>query len=97
MIDQPANADDRLDRIEELLRGLIEQQQQQRPAWLTVAGAAGYSSLSPVSIRRLISSGTLTAHRPARGRVLVNRGELDAVIRGATSTVRRGRGHRNEQ
>jgi excisionase family DNA binding protein len=64
------------------------------PAWLTVDGSATYASLSTKSIRRLISSGKLTAHRPVRGRVLIDRDELDSVIRSSTQQLRRGRGIR---
>ncbi len=48
--------------------------------WLTVAGAATYSSLSQKTIRRLVEAGKLHAYRPVAGRLLVDRGQLDAAI-----------------
>jgi len=62
--------------------------------FLTVQGAAEHSSLSPESIRRLISAGKLTALRPVRGRVLIDRRQLDSVVLSATQRPRRGRGIR---
>lgn len=60
--------------------------------WLGVAGSAEYSDLSVESIRRLVASGRLTAHRPLKGKILIDRLELDALILGSTSTPRTGRG-----
>ena len=62
------------------------------PRWLTVEMAASYASLSPESIRRLLTAGQLMAHRPRKGRVLIDREQLDNVISTATSTPRKGRG-----
>jgi len=67
------------------LNELLKQADQR---WLTVQGAAKYASLSDESIRRLLSSGRLTAHRPVPGRVIVNRSELDAVIRSSAGSPR---------
>lgn len=64
--------------------------------WFTVSGAADYSSLSAESIRRLLSSGKLTAHRPCKGRILISRDELDGLIRTSTVQPRVGRGHRHK-
>ena len=50
--------------------------------WLTVASAAKHSDLSDKSIRRMINSGRLTAHKP-NGRILIDKRQLDAVISGA--------------
>lgn len=60
--------------------------------WFGVAGSGEYCSLSEESIRRLLSSGKLTAHRPVKGKILIDRVELDALILGSTSTPRTGRG-----
>ncbi|HUE70996.1 MAG TPA: helix-turn-helix domain-containing protein [Pirellulaceae bacterium] len=60
--------------------------------WLTIDRAADYSSLSAKSLRRMLSSGSLTAHRPCKGRVLIDRLELDSVIGAATAQPRKGRG-----
>jgi len=62
--------------------------------FMGVQSAAAYSDLSTDSIRRLIERGDLTAHRPVRGRVLVDRLELDDVILAATDRPRSGRGIR---
>ena len=50
------------------------------PRWLTIQAAADYCGLSAESIRRLLSARKLTAHRPVKGRILIDRGELDALI-----------------
>ena len=62
------------------------------PRWLTIATAAVYCDLSEDSIRRLISSGKLAGHRPVKGRVLIDRGELDSFVSTATTVPRKGRG-----
>lgn len=62
--------------------------------WFGVANGAAYCDLSEESIRRLLSSGKLTAHRPVKGKILIDRNELDSLILGATSTPRTGRGRR---
>jgi excisionase family DNA binding protein len=48
--------------------------------WLSVTGAAVYAGLSSQSIRPLINAQKLTAHRPVRGRILIDRREFDALI-----------------
>ena len=58
----------------------------------TIAHSAAYADLSEESIRRLIAAGKLTALRPVRGRILIDRHELDAVIRASTKSPRTGRG-----
>ncbi|MHC4399219.1 MAG: excisionase family DNA-binding protein [Planctomycetota bacterium] len=62
--------------------------------FMSIRTAAAYSDLSQDSIRRLLERGDLTAHRPVRGRVLIDRQELDGVILGATARPRKGRGIR---
>jgi len=62
--------------------------------YLSVAEAAAYSSLSPDSIRSLLSSGKLTALRPVAGRVVIDKRELDSLIGSSTRAPRRGRGFR---
>jgi len=64
------------------------------PRFLSVERAGQYSCLSPSSIRRLLSSGRLTALRPCRGRVLVDRHQLDVVVSGSSNAPRSGRGIR---
>ena len=65
------------------------------PRFLSVDRAADYCSLSPVSIRRLISAGKLAALRPVRGRIVIDRMALDSFVLGNNQKPRRGRGIRN--
>lgn len=60
--------------------------------FLTISSAARFTDLSEESIRRLIASQKLTAHRPVRGRVLIDRLELESLIRRSVQNPRRGRG-----
>jgi excisionase family DNA binding protein len=61
--------------------------------WLSVEGAAEYCSLSDKSIRNLVADGTLNPSRTVRGRLLVDRQELDAaLVAGCGKRLRRGRG-----
>ncbi len=63
------------------------------PRWLSVRTAALYAGqIDEGSIRRLISAGKLTAHRILKGRIAVDRLELDALAEAATTTPRLGRG-----
>jgi len=62
------------------------------PRFLTVAGAAIYTSLSVTSIRREIAAGHLHAYRPRRGRILIDRTELDALVLSARRRSSDGRG-----
>ena len=91
MIDVPATAD-QLERIEALLRQLVDDQGARWPEWLSIASAARYADLSEASIRRLISSGKITAHRVLRGKVSIERRQLDGLIREAVGSIRHGRG-----
>lgn len=63
--------------------------------FLTVPKAAAHANLSEESIRRLLSSGKLTALRPVKGRVLIDRRQLDALVLSSTATPRTGRGRLN--
>lgn len=61
--------------------------------WLTISSAARYADLSENSIRRMISAGKLDAHRVVRGRILIDRQQLDAHIAStAGKQIRNGRG-----
>ncbi len=60
--------------------------------YLTIKSAARYADLSEESVRRMISAGKLTAYRPVRGRVLIDRQEFDAAIRASVTKPRSGRG-----
>jgi hypothetical protein len=63
-----------------------------QPRWLPLAPAADYSGIGVKSLRRLISSGKLIPRRPVKGRIVLDRLELDAYIGGAVATPRTGRG-----
>lgn len=89
---QAVNAD-RLDSIEAKLEALLARTiSGPLPQFLTIEGAAAYSGLSEKSVRRLISRGDLQPLRPVRGRVLVQRQALDALILSSTGRMRKGRG-----
>ena len=60
--------------------------------YLGVKEAAAYASLSTRSIRRMLAAGRLTALRPVRGRIVIDRTQLDSVILNATAQPRHGRG-----
>ncbi|MGE0609533.1 MAG: helix-turn-helix domain-containing protein [Pirellulales bacterium] len=62
------------------------------PRWLSIDRAADYSSLSVASIRRLLAGGKLVARRPVRGRVVIDRLELDSFVAGSVASIRVGRG-----
>jgi excisionase family DNA binding protein len=79
---------DMLTRLSELL----ERHEARWPRWLSVDLAAEYCSSSPSTIRRAIRSGRISAHRLCRGKILVDRLELDAVLTAATGYLRAGRG-----
>jgi len=83
---------ERLAAVVERLEAVADGQSGPAPRFLTIAQAAGYVSLSPDSIRRLIERGDLVAFRPVRGRVLVDRRELDGLVLGSTRRPRGSRG-----
>lgn len=61
-------------------------------SFMSLKTAAFYSDLSQKTLRRFIADGSLTAYRPAKGKVLLKRKELDALINKSTKQVRSGRG-----
>ena len=63
----------RLVTIEKLLSG-------QRSPWLTLVGASYYACVSESTIRRWIKTGNLIPRRVGRGRILLHRRDIDAVI-----------------
>ena len=69
-----------LEEINGKLDRLLEQIAAPERRFFSVEEAAAFSGLSTKSVRRLLSSGTLTAFRPVRGRILLDRRELEAVI-----------------
>jgi excisionase family DNA binding protein len=88
----PAVADS-IQAIVERLDLLVERSHAAPQArYLSIKSAAGYTELSEDSIRRMLERGDLTALRPVRGKILIDRQELDAVILGSTTRPRMGRG-----
>ena len=79
-----------LDRLDQLQAELAKP----LPRFLAVAAAAVYASLSEDVIRSLYARGDLTALRPVKGRVLIDRLELDGLILGSTDRPQNGRGIR---
>jgi len=63
--------------------------------FLSLKNAAAYSDLSEKTLRRFISMNRLQAYRPARGKILIKRKELDALIESSTKKLRKGRGIRH--
>jgi hypothetical protein len=60
-----------------------------QPRWLPLEAAAPYSGVGVKSLRRLISAGKLTAHRPVKGKIVLDRLEIDSYIGGAVATKTR--------
>ena len=81
-----------LSAIHAKLDALVHAAEAGQQRFFTVASAARYADLSSKSIRRLVASGSLQALRPCRGRILVDRTQLDSLILGATGRPRKGRG-----
>jgi len=66
--------------------------------FLSVKAAAMYTELSEDSIRRMLERGALTAFRPVKGKILIDRQQLDSTILGSSSRPRSGRGlHRRAE
>lgn len=85
------SVDEVAERLEQRLSKLITSPY---PEWMTVSSFAKYADISEESVRKLINTGCLTAHRPLKGRILINRREGDNLIRSSTSAPRKGRGRR---
>jgi excisionase family DNA binding protein len=82
----------RLEALAAKLDALLEAQATGPARFLSVGGAAEYVSLSADSIRTLIASGQLSAYRPVKGKILIDRLELEAVVRAGRGRVFGGRG-----
>ena len=66
------------------------------PRWLSVACAVRYCSISEKSVRNLVVSGKLTPSRAVRGKVLIDKQQLDAALHAERGKkLRKGRGIRN--
>lgn len=83
-----------LELIAERLDAVLAKADAPAPRFLTVQGSADYCSLSPETVRRMISAGKLRALRPCRGRILIDRTELESAILSADGQLRKGRGRR---
>lgn len=64
------------------------------PGFLSLKKASSYADLSEKTLRRFITAVRLQSYRPARGKILVKRKELDALIEKSTKQIRKGRGIR---
>jgi hypothetical protein len=91
-LDAPPTLETLAEKLDAVL--LAVKQQSDAPRFLSIEGGAGYCSVSAESIRKLISTGRLTALRPIKGRVLIDRFELDSVVLSSTQRPRSGRGRR---
>lgn len=78
------------------LRDLIDRIDQRAwSRWLSVEGAAEYCSICDKSVRNLIAAGKLTPSRAVRGKLLIDRQQLDAVLLAECGKrLRKGRGIR---
>ena len=89
-----------LTRLSELLDS-IQSQADKAPlsskGFLSIKHAAEYSDLSEETVRRLCKSGKLTELRPVRGKILIDRKQLDAYIRSCDGTPRTGRGRHHSK
>jgi len=83
---------ERLAAVVERLEAIAAGQSGPAPRFLTVEGAHQYTGLSADSIRAMLERGDLTALPPVRGRVLIDREELDRAVLGSVTRPRGGRG-----
>jgi excisionase family DNA binding protein len=92
---------DDIDMLADRIASAVAKRLRQEPAieqrYLSVEQAGRYAALSAESIRRMLASGVLTPLRPVRGRVLIDRRQLDGIILGATRRPTGGRGRYERQ
>ena len=91
------NNSSRLSKLLDLLQSQADKAPLASKGFLSIKHSAEYSDLSEESIRRLCKSGKLTERRPVRGKILIDRKELDAYIRSCTTTPRTGRGRHSAE
>ena len=60
--------------------------------FLSLKLAASYVDLSVKTLRNFIAAGKLTPRRPCKGKILLDRIELESLVSGSTATPRKGRG-----
>ena len=85
----PAQIDALHAKVDRLLERTAQPQR-----FMSIRTAAAYADLSQDSVRRLLERGELTAYRPVKGKILVDRLELDGVILGSIRRPVTGRGIR---
>jgi Helix-turn-helix domain len=74
------------DTIAERVSALLEERFALQPAeWLNVAGAADHLQTTEDGIRALVKRKKVPHHRGAAGRLLFDRAELDAWVRGKSA------------
>ena len=86
----------RLSALLDLLQSEVAKAPLSSKGFLNLQHAAEYCDLSEESLRRLCNSRKLTALRPVKGRILIDRKELDAYIRSCDQTPRTGRGRHRD-
>jgi len=79
-----------LEAILNRLDALTDRTEVQR--FMGVKSAAAYADLSEDSVRELIRRGDLTDYRPLKGKILLDREQLDRLVLGSTTRPRTGRG-----
>jgi excisionase family DNA binding protein len=75
-------SDDFCRAMAERVSTLVLESLPQSTEWLTVAGAATYLATSEDAIRGQVKRRKIPCHRGAAGRILFDRAELDAWVRG---------------
>ena len=75
-------SDDLCRAVAERVSRLVLESLPQSTDWLTVAGAAAYLATTEDAIRGHVKRGQIPCHRGAAGRILFDRAELDAWVRG---------------
>jgi excisionase family DNA binding protein len=60
--------------------------------FLTVDDTATYTGLSVESVRKLLAGGKLRALRPVKGRIVIDRNEIDSLVLSSDAQPRVGRG-----
>ena len=90
--ENPVDLAAELEALHEKLDRLLAAGSAPSPRSLSIAHAAIYADLSEESIRRLIDRGDLTALRPVKGKILVDRLELERLVLGSVDRPHNGRG-----
>jgi excisionase family DNA binding protein len=75
-------SDDFCRAVAERVSTLVLESLTQPTGWLTVADAATYLATSKDAIRGHVKRAQIPCHRGAAGRILFDRAELDAWVRG---------------